>query len=120
MRKKKKQTKRVLNLLSSSSIDDLPIIIRFLIDGCNTDNATNVLSMMRKHMSHLVDTINSNDGLIVEDSDNRISAETFLLESFRSSLRYRQDIASHWVKLADQSNGRNGINSLCSIDFGSL
>ena len=27
------------------------------------------------------------------------------------------DIASHWVKLADQSNGRNGINSLCSIDF---
>ena len=44
VRKKKKQTKG-LNLLSSSSIDDLPIIIRFLIDGCNTDNATNVLSM---------------------------------------------------------------------------
>ena len=115
--KKEEANERVLNLLSSSSIDDLPIIIRFLIDGCNTDNAANVLNMMRKHMSRLVDTINSNDGLIVEDGDDRISAETFLLESFRSSLRYRQDIASHWIKLIDQSNGRNGINSLCSIDF---
>ena len=115
--KKEEANERVLNLLSSSSIDDLPIIIRFLIDGCNTDNAANVLNMMRKHMSRLVDTINSNDGLIVEDGDDRISAETFLLESFRSSLRYRQDIASHWIKLIDQSNGRNGIKSLCSIDF---
>ena len=115
--KKEEATERVLNMLASSSIEDLPIILRFLISGCNEDNTTNILNMIRKHLSRLIDITNTNRGMIVQDGDERSSSESLLLEAFRSSLRYRQDVVIQWLKLLEQSSVNTQLNPLCTIDI---
>ena len=73
--------------------------------------------MIRKHLSRLIDITNTNRGMIVQDGDERSSSESLLLEAFRSSLRYRQDVVIQWLKLLDQSSVNTQLNPLCTIDI---
>ena len=111
--KKQEATERVLNMLSSSSLSDLPVILRFLIDGCTADNSASVIRVVRQHLSELINAGNNN--FSDQDAD-RSSSEALILESLRASLRYRRDVIQAWMKIVEQTENSSD-NSICTFDL---
>jgi Fanconi anemia group D2 protein len=119
-RKKEEATERVLNTLGSASLTDLPVIVRFLIDGCTPGNTENIICILRKHLSELIGQIS----IITDDGDEteRTSSEALLLEALRASLLHRKDVVVAWTKIIEscsvghRETSDGNLRSLCSFD----
>ncbi|OQR95725.1 Fanconi anemia group D2 protein-like [Thraustotheca clavata] len=77
----------ILNRLSSSPVEDLPPLVRFLLQAASTDNMVIILSQMREKLSECILSLpNSNE-------------EALLCQQFVQGLTFRADVMNAFLKM---------------------
>ncbi|ETV96860.1 hypothetical protein H310_10144 [Aphanomyces invadans] len=105
-------TSCILGRLTSSSLEDMPALLRFLVQTMTESTASSMLNTIREKVS---DCIKASSDARMDSSQD----ESFLLQQFVHGMIYRTDLLDHFLKLLAKTSTGNGyiMDVWCLVGF---
>ncbi|KAK9719617.1 hypothetical protein K7432_004683 [Basidiobolus ranarum] len=98
----------IINRLESADLDDLPIMIKFLLQSVDVDNAQYVIGRIRSKLDLKSIYRLRDDRLFSQSTSTRSTQkvrkmpETLILESLRSGLQFNKMLRDVWLKVISE------------------
>ncbi|XP_028398344.1 Fanconi anemia group D2 protein-like isoform X2 [Dendronephthya gigantea] len=96
----------VINMLSSTEMDDLPVVVKFILQSVADNEAFEAITELRNNLEFscsLIPSATSTPSHVRKSSDRRNSKDGVLLtlDAIKASIRFRKSIADGWLKTLD-------------------
>lgn len=103
----------VIQMLPSAEIDDLPVVVKFILQSVGDNDAFEVMSELRSNLSFTSTSLpptacstpaeqrRSHGGSLLTKTKN---GELFTLDAIRSGIRFQRSVAEGWIKAIESVN----------------
>ncbi|KAK3612016.1 hypothetical protein CHS0354_021690 [Potamilus streckersoni] len=95
----------VIQSLASVEMEDLPVVVKFLLQSVNTQDAFQVISELRANLDFSVSTFQSmkkpGNSEKSTDIDASHKTDALILDAIRSAIQYQKNVAETWIKVLE-------------------
>ncbi|KAJ8047067.1 Fanconi anemia group D2 protein [Holothuria leucospilota] len=87
-----------LQTLDSARLEDLPIIVKFILSTVNNSNALEVIGQLRQSLDFTSSTTSTSTADQEKQRQSAADSEILVLETIKSSINSDKSIATAWIK----------------------